>query len=53
MGLAVLGKESLDELEEMVIELFSAVVNKNMQKSAYESPYRPQHLKVQYGSLYR
>ncbi|KAF2362602.1 Peptidase M16 N-terminal [Trinorchestia longiramus] len=30
MGLTVLGKESLDELEEMVVELFSGVENKNV-----------------------
>ena len=46
MGLAVLGKESLDELEEMVVELFGAIENMNVECPSYESPYRKEDLQV-------
>ncbi|GAB0095724.1 Insulin-degrading enzyme [Sergentomyia squamirostris] len=40
MALAVFGKESLDDLEEMVIAKFSQVVNKNVTAPSWpESPY--------------
>lgn len=37
MSLAVLGKESLDELEEMVVELFSGVSNKNVEAPEWKT----------------
>ncbi|CAG9861187.1 unnamed protein product [Phyllotreta striolata] len=40
MSLAVLGKESLDELEDMVVELFSNVENKNVEAPVWlEHPF--------------
>lgn len=46
MCLAVFGKESLDELEEMVISKFSSVINKNVTASRWpEDPFS----KDQYG----
>ncbi|XP_056631781.1 insulin-degrading enzyme isoform X2 [Diorhabda carinulata] len=37
MSLAVLGKESLDELEEMVVELFSGVSNHNVKSPEWKT----------------
>lgn len=46
MSLAVLGKESLDELSEMVIPLFSPVENKSVDIPFWsEGPYGPEHVK--------
>ncbi|XP_013403642.1 insulin-degrading enzyme [Lingula anatina] len=47
MGLSVLGKESLDELQEMVLDLFSNVENKEVAIPEWpESPYGPEQLQV-------
>lgn len=46
MTLAVYGKESLNELEEMVVPLFSAVENKSIDVPFWtESPYGLEHIK--------
>ncbi|KAF7268841.1 hypothetical protein GWI33_018185 [Rhynchophorus ferrugineus] len=46
MCLAVLGKESLDELENMVIELFQSVKNKEIQAPRWdEHPYRQDQMR--------
>ncbi|KAG5874566.1 hypothetical protein JTB14_019568 [Gonioctena quinquepunctata] len=46
MSLAVLGKESLDELEEMVVDLFSGVENKDVESPIWKShPYRDDQLR--------
>lgn len=40
MCLAVLGKESLDELEEIVVEKFSSIINKSIEPEVYDpKPY--------------
>lgn len=45
MCLAVLGKESLDELEEMVVEKFSPIANKNIEAMIWDKkPYTPDKL---------
>lgn len=45
MCLAVLGKESLDDLEEMVVEKFSSIVNKNIEPEVYDpKPYTNEKL---------
>ncbi|KAL4232280.1 hypothetical protein ACF0H5_009851 [Mactra antiquata] len=45
MGLSVLGKESLDELTEMVVPLFSGVENKNIKIMEWKDhPFGPQEL---------
>lgn len=46
MGLCVVGKESLDELEEKyVLPLFSAVANKNVEPYEWNThPYGPEQL---------
>uniref|UniRef100_H2ZE61 Peptidase M16 middle/third domain-containing protein n=1 Tax=Ciona savignyi TaxID=51511 RepID=H2ZE61_CIOSA len=47
MALAVLGRESLDELTEMVTPLFNGIENKQLTVQTFmESPYREQELKV-------
>lgn len=47
MCLAVIGKESLDELEEMVVPKFSQIVNKNISRQLWQNePYS----KEQYGT---
>ncbi|KAJ6645539.1 Insulin-degrading enzyme [Pseudolycoriella hygida] len=44
MSLAVFGKESLDDLEKMVVSKFSGIVNKNIEAPRWErSPYLPEH----------
>lgn len=44
MCLSVFGKESLDELEEMVVSKFSLVGNKNIKATIWdEQPYLPEH----------
>ncbi|GAB6025052.1 hypothetical protein CHUAL_010157 [Chamberlinius hualienensis] len=46
MGLAILGKESLDELQEMVTETFVGAVNKNVSIREWnQHPYGPEQLK--------
>ncbi|XP_023021581.1 insulin degrading metalloproteinase isoform X2 [Leptinotarsa decemlineata] len=46
MCLAVLGKESLDELEEMVVKLFATVENKDVQAPVWKNhPYEDDQLK--------
>ncbi|XP_070209984.1 insulin-degrading enzyme-like [Littorina saxatilis] len=46
MGLSVVGKESLDELTEMVVPLFCGVENKNTAVPEWPiPPYGPQHKK--------
>lgn len=45
MGLCVLGKESLDELAEMVVPIFSSVVNKNIDPPNWiDHPYGPEQV---------
>lgn len=45
MGLAVVGRQSLDELSEMVLEFLSDAVDKNVQVPSYDkSPYRKEDL---------
>uniref|UniRef100_A0A1B6DGR0 Peptidase M16 C-terminal domain-containing protein n=1 Tax=Clastoptera arizonana TaxID=38151 RepID=A0A1B6DGR0_9HEMI len=47
MTLSVLGKESLDELEEMTVNLFSEVKNKQVKVSEWlDSPYGPEQLQI-------
>ncbi|CAH1389545.1 unnamed protein product [Nezara viridula] len=38
MTLAVLGKENLDELEELIVPLFSTVINKNIEVPEWKEP---------------
>lgn len=46
MGLAVVGNQSLDSLEETVLELFSSVENKDVKVPEYnEHPYTPEKAK--------
>ncbi|CAK8675757.1 unnamed protein product [Clavelina lepadiformis] len=48
MGLAVLGKESLDELEAMVTDMFDGIENKNVSPLTFDSsPYRQEELQIQ------
>ncbi|XP_060526171.1 insulin-degrading enzyme [Cylas formicarius] len=47
MCLAVLGKESLDELEEVVVELFGSVNNKNVKAARWEThPFKDDQLRT-------
>lgn len=47
MGLCVLGKESLDELQDMVVPLFEKDINKNVDIPRWDdSPYTGEHLQV-------
>ncbi|KAJ8935785.1 hypothetical protein NQ314_012635 [Rhamnusium bicolor] len=47
MSLAVLGKESLEELEEMVVELFSTVKNKNIEAPVWKThPFKEDQFKT-------
>ena len=47
MSLAVLGKESLDELQNMVVELFADIENKDVSPLIFDtSPYRAEDLQV-------
>ena len=46
MSLAVLGKESLNKLESMVVELFADITNKDVQPFSFSSPYRKEDLRV-------
>ncbi|XP_078482329.1 insulin-degrading enzyme [Ciona intestinalis] len=47
MALAVLGRESLDELTDMVTPMFSSIKNKQLTVETYtESPYTEKELKV-------
>jgi len=47
MGMAILGKESLDELEEMVKKRFSNVDNKSVQTPAWENhPFRQEDKQI-------
>jgi len=47
MSLVVLGAEPVEQLTEMVVEMFSEIVNKNVTVPFYENhPYRPQDLKI-------
>ncbi|KAG1681085.1 Insulin-degrading enzyme [Nymphon striatum] len=47
MGLAVLGKENLDDLTELVLENFPAVENKNVQIPEWNThPFRQEDLKI-------
>lgn len=48
MGLAVLGKESIEELAEIVVPLFSNLTNKNVAIPEWKDhPFDPDHLKLQ------
>ncbi|XP_069679683.1 insulin-degrading enzyme isoform X2 [Periplaneta americana] len=47
MALAILGKESLDELESMALELFSDVQNKNVTAPVWtDHPFGPEQLQM-------
>jgi len=47
MSLAVLGKETLDELEKLCVDLFSGVENRNVQSPEWkEHPFGPKELQV-------
>jgi insulysin len=47
MGISLLGKETLDELQDMVVSMFSQVENKNVEiKEWTEHPYGPEEVKV-------
>lgn len=47
MALSVIGRESLDELTEMVTEYFSDAVNKNVEVPTFDkSPYRKEDMTV-------
>lgn len=47
MTLAVLGKESLDDLEKMILSLFSDVANKNVKRPEWtDHPFGPEQLQV-------
>ncbi|MFT7806061.1 insulin-degrading enzyme isoform X2 [Arapaima gigas] len=49
MGLCVLGRESLDELTDMVVKLFAEVENKNVPVPEFpEHPFQEEHLKQFY-----
>ena len=48
MALAVLGKETLDELEQMVVELFGGISNTNVERLSNQSPFRQQDLQVSF-----
>eukprot|EP00064_Thunnus_orientalis_P002979 superscaffoldBa00000234_g2987 len=49
MGLCVLGRESLDELTSMVVELFGEVENKNVPIPEFpEHPFQEEHLRQFY-----
>uniref|UniRef100_A0A8C4NB61 Insulin-degrading enzyme n=2 Tax=Eptatretus burgeri TaxID=7764 RepID=A0A8C4NB61_EPTBU len=49
MALCVLGKESLDELMDLVIKLFSEVENKNVPVPNFpDHPYQEEHLRQMY-----
>ncbi|XP_003701355.1 insulin degrading metalloproteinase isoform X2 [Megachile rotundata] len=49
MALCVLGKESLDELEQMVVELFSQVENKEAELLVWpEHPFSEEHFKTKW-----
>ncbi|KAH8588640.1 Metalloenzyme, LuxS/M16 peptidase-like protein [Bisporella sp. PMI_857] len=49
MKLVVLGRESLDELESWVVDLFSGVENKNLEQNRWEDevPFKPDDLLTQ------
>ncbi|POS84570.1 hypothetical protein EPUL_004076 [Erysiphe pulchra] len=48
MKLTVLGKESLDELEEWVVDLFSGIPNKDLRRNSWEEPlFREEDLLIQ------
>nr|CAB3255240.1 insulin-degrading enzyme [Phallusia mammillata] len=47
MSMAVIGRETLDELSEMVLELFSDILNKDVKVPVYEkSPYTAEQLQT-------
>ena len=46
MALVVLGKENLDELQLMTVELFGTIRNTNVERYSFQSPFRPQDLQV-------
>ncbi|XP_064174162.1 insulin-degrading enzyme isoform X1 [Anguilla rostrata] len=49
MGLCVLGRESLDELTDMVVKLFAEVENKNVPLPEFpEHPFQEEHLRQFY-----
>ncbi|XP_076547139.1 insulin degrading metalloproteinase isoform X2 [Osmia lignaria lignaria] len=49
MALCVLGKEDLDELEKMVVELFSQVENKEVEVPVWpEHPFNEKHFKTKW-----
>ncbi|XP_042192680.1 insulin-degrading enzyme isoform X1 [Callorhinchus milii] len=49
MALCVLGRESLDELTDMVVKLFGGVVNKSLPVTEFlEYPFQKEHLKQLY-----
>ncbi|KAJ8667813.1 hypothetical protein QAD02_009476 [Eretmocerus hayati] len=49
MSLSVLGKESLDELEKMILEMFSDVENKNIEAPKWnEHPFTDEHFQTKW-----
>ena len=47
MTLCVLGRQSVEELKQIVVDMFSEIVNKNVEIPRYsEGPYLEEHLKV-------
>ncbi|XP_018377582.1 PREDICTED: insulin-degrading enzyme-like [Trachymyrmex cornetzi] len=46
MSLSVLGKESLDELENMVVNLFGEVRNKDIEVSIWSEPFKDEHFRT-------
>ncbi|XP_039264342.2 insulin-degrading enzyme-like [Styela clava] len=52
MGLSMIGRESLDELTEIAMDLFSSVVNKDVKVPVYqESPYRKEDMEKRCNSV--
>ena len=48
MTLCVLGRQSVEELERMVVGMFGGIVNKGVEVPRYsEGPYLEEHLKIQ------
>ncbi|XP_058795185.1 insulin-degrading enzyme isoform X2 [Phymastichus coffea] len=49
MSLSVLGKENLDELEKMIVQMFSDIENKNVEAPKWtEHPFMEEHFKMKW-----
>ena len=44
MHLCVLGKEPLDDLEKIVVPMFTPIVNRNVKCQTWDHPYKAEHL---------